>query len=153
MFMHNQIRRAKRMRRIELTCVACLVLQWFFLHCRINGTIVAEKSLCNVKWAFWFSLHSFSETFLILTIIRRDVAVNAHRANVFLWTSHYSCQILMKLKFYRKFAKSSGIRFNENPSSVSHIVSCGQTDRQTVMTNLQVAFRNFTKEHENFKLC
>jgi hypothetical protein len=44
--------------------------------------------------------------------------------------------------FYEKY---SNIRFNENASSVSRVVPCGQTAGLTDMTKLIVAFRNFAK--------
>ena len=37
----------------------------------------------------------------------------------------------------------SSLRVNENPSSGNRVVPCGQTDGQTDMTTLIVAFRNF----------
>jgi len=44
----------------------------------------------------------------------------------------YSCQILMKLEFYRQIIeKYSIIKFHENPSSGSPIVPLGRTDGQT----------------------
>jgi len=50
----------------------------------------------------------------------------------------------MKLEFPRQiFQKYSNFKFHENPSSGSRVVSCGQTDGQTDMTKLIVAFRNF----------
>jgi hypothetical protein len=50
----------------------------------------------------------------------------------------------MKFEFYRQvFEKSSNIKFNENSSSGNRVVPCGLTDRQTYMTKLIVAFRNF----------
>ena len=53
----------------------------------------------------------------------------------------YSCRILMKLEFSREiFEKYSSIKFYKNPSSCSM-----RTDGQTDMTNLTVAFRNFSK--------
>ena len=49
----------------------------------------------------------------------------------------------MKLEFSRQiFEKSSDIKFDENPSSGSRVVPCGQTDGRTDMTKLIVAFRN-----------
>ena len=38
--------------------------------------------------------------------------------------------------------KNSSIKFGENPSTGSRVVSWGQTDRQTDMTKLRVTFRN-----------
>ena len=53
----------------------------------------------------------------------------------------------MKVEFYLQIVnKVSNIRFHENPSSGSRVVPCGQTDRQTDMTKLVVAFRNFANQ-------
>jgi hypothetical protein len=50
----------------------------------------------------------------------------------------------MKLEFSRQiFEKQSYIQSNENTSSGSRVVSCAQTNRQTDMMKLIVAFRNF----------
>jgi len=40
--------------------------------------------------------------------------------------------------------KTKNIRFHENPSSEGRVFPCWQTDRQTDMTTLIVAFRNST---------
>jgi len=45
--------------------------------------------------------------------------------------------------------KPSYVKFHENPSIESLDVECGQTDRQTYMTNLVVAFRKFANAPEN----
>jgi hypothetical protein len=51
------------------------------------------------------------------------------------------------------FEKSPNIKFQENPSSGSRVVPCGQTDgrtdRWTDMTKLIVAFRNFANVPNN----
>jgi hypothetical protein len=66
------------------------------------------------------------------------------------------CQIL-KVELSRKiFEKSSNIKFNENPSSRSRVVPCGQTYKQTDMMKLIVAFRNSAKgpkDHILFRHC
>jgi hypothetical protein len=55
-----------------------------------------------------------------------------------------SCHILIKLEFSRQSVEEySNIKFHKNPSIGSQVVQCGRTDRQTDMTNLIVAFRNF----------
>ena len=52
----------------------------------------------------------------------------------------------MKLEFSRQiFGKSSNIKFNQNASSGSRLIPCGQTD----MTKLIVAFRNFANAPES----
>jgi hypothetical protein len=50
----------------------------------------------------------------------------------------------MKLEFSREiFEKLSSMKFHENRSSVSDVVPCGGTDRQTDVTKVTVTFRNF----------
>jgi hypothetical protein len=50
----------------------------------------------------------------------------------------------MKLELSRHiFENYSNIKFHENPTNGSGVVPCGRTDRQTDMTKLIVAFRNF----------
>jgi len=49
-----------------------------------------------------------------------------------MYSSGYSCPILMQLEFSGQiFEKSSNIKFHENPSSGSKDVPCGQTDGPT----------------------
>ena len=59
----------------------------------------------------------------------------------------------MKLEFSQQiFKKYSNIKFYGNPCSGSRVVSMrtnGQTDRQTDMTKLAVAFINFLKAPKN----
>jgi hypothetical protein len=67
---------------------------------------------------------------------------------------HNSWQILMKPEYSGQICeKYSNIKFHENSSSGSWVVSCGrtdrQTDRQTDMTKLIVAFRNFANPSKN----
>jgi hypothetical protein len=48
-----------------------------------------------------------------------------------MYSTSYSCPILMKLEFSRQiFEKSSNIKFHENPSSESRVVPFRQTDRR-----------------------
>ena len=49
------------------------------------------------------------------------------------------------------FDKYSSIKFYTNPSSGSRIVAYGQTDRETDMSTLIVAFRNFAKAPKKLK--
>ena len=60
-----------------------------------------------------------------------------------MWSTRYSCQILIKLEFPRQiFEKYSNIKWHENLSSGSRVVPCGWTE----MTKPIVAFRNFVNE-------
>jgi len=76
----------------------------------------------------------------------------------FMWSTRYSCPILMKLEFSGQFfEKHSSITFRENPSGGSRGVPCGQTDGKkegrTDMTKLIVAFRNVANAPKNGSLC
>jgi hypothetical protein len=94
---------------------------------------------------FDFLYKILSEKFLILRKIQRDIILNVH-ISVFMWTTLCSCQILSKLEFFKHiFEIYLHIKFPENLSSVSWVVPCGQTERQTDMTKLKVAFRIMTQ--------
>ena len=65
-----------------------------------------------------------------------------------MYSIRYSCYILMKLELSRQiFEKYPNIKFHENPFDGSRVVPCGQTGKQTDMTELIVAFRNFANPH------
>jgi hypothetical protein len=56
----------------------------------------------------------------------------------------------MKLEFSGHiFEKSSNIKFHKNPSSGSRVVPCGQTDGQTDVTKVIVAFRSCANAPKN----
>jgi hypothetical protein len=62
---------------------------------------------------------------------------------VFMWSTRYVCQILMKLEFSRQiFEKYSDIKFHENPSSGSWVTPM-RTDRRTGITKLILGYCNF----------
>ena len=53
-------------------------------------------------------------------------------AHIFMWSTHYSCQISIKFELFRRvLEKSSNIKFHENPSSRSRVVPSGRMDGQT----------------------
>jgi hypothetical protein len=98
--------------------------------------------LLNVKCVFWFSLQRLSETVFILRKIQRDIIIKAY------WSARkvpvIFCRVLIKAEFSRQiFRKFSNIKFHENPSSGSRLIPWGRTDRQTDITRLTDAFRNF----------
>jgi len=64
---------------------------------------------------------------------------------VFMRSTRYSCQILMKLEFYKQiFEKHSNNKLHENLSGGSRPVPCGRTDN----LKLTVAFLNFSNAHK-----
>jgi len=139
---------AKHVGSIILSSVACLAVPYLstLSHKRHD---FREKKLLYIKCVFWVSLQFLSETFLILRGIQGDVIKNVYRS------SSKVPVILVgpypNLNFLDIFSKKySNIEFHENPSHGSRVVSCRQTDGQTDMTKIIVAFRNFTnapKDH------
>ena len=69
---------------------------------------------------------------------------------VIMYSTGYSCEILMKLEFSRQiFEKYSNIKFHENPSRGSRVVPCRRTDGQTWRI---VAFRSFSKAPKHWAI-
>jgi len=63
-----------------------------------------------------------------------------------MYSTGYSCQILMKLEFSREiFEKYSNIKLHENSSKGSRVVPDGHKD----MTKLMASFYNFAKASES----
>jgi hypothetical protein len=66
------------------------------------------------------------------------------RVLVFMWSTCYSCQILMALNVLDRFSKNThSIKFHENPSRGSRVVPCRRMDVQADMTKLTAAVSNF----------
>jgi len=64
-----------------------------------------------------------------------------------MYSTRYSCQILMKLEFSQQIFRKY-IKFHENPTSVSRVVPWGRAD----ITQLMVAFQNFAYTTKNVKI-
>jgi len=92
-----------------------------------------REKIMNMKRVFWFPLHLFSETFLILRT-ERDVIKNLY------WSS-----VLMKLPFSRYILKKYlNTKFHEKPSFSM------RTDERTGVTKLIAAFRNVAEPPTNY---
>ena len=64
----------------------------------------------------------------------------------FMQSKNYSSWVPIKLEFSRQiFEKYPNAKCNENPTSESRVVPCGQRDGRTDMTKLIVTFRKFYK--------
>jgi hypothetical protein len=116
-------------------------LKHVFPHYLINGTIFIKKFFERVCFDFLYNLclkhFSFQEVF---REILSHMYVSLHVKTC------YSCEILMKLEcFLQILEKFLNIKFHENPSWESRVVSCGQTD----MRNLLVAFHKFANAFKN----
>ena len=128
-----------------LSSVACPVLQYFssLSHKRhdFRRQIIEYKTCCN------FSLQILSETFLILRRSERDMKTCKL---AFMYSTCYSCQILMNLEFSRQgFEKLLNVKFHADPLSGSRVVPFGRTDVTSDMTKLIVALRNFANASKN----
>jgi hypothetical protein len=72
------------------------------------------------------------------------------RMLVFMYSTLYSCQFVMKLEFQRQiFVKYSNIKFDDNPSIGSRVLPCGWTEGQTDKTELIAPFRNLAISPKN----
>jgi len=110
-----------------------------FPHYLINSTSLWEK-LSNEKCVLNSSA-TFSETFLNLRRIQRDIIINVHRT---VWSTVILVRILMKREFTGHIStKFSNIKFYENLCIGNRVVPCGRTDGQIDLTMLIAAFRNF----------
>jgi hypothetical protein len=131
------IKHAKRMRHI-FVCGVCLC--HIFPHYIINCKILNKK---NIKHKSMFDfLYLFSETFLILIRIQRDITNNVHR---------YSCHMLVildmfqsNMDFLESFKKNRQISqkfFQSEPRCFT------RTDNRADMMKLTVAGCNFAKAY------
>jgi len=92
----------------------------------LNGTIFEKKKVIEHKMYVLIFSTVLPETFLI----RRNERDDKKCILIFMLSTRYSCQILMKIQFSRQiFQKCKNIKFHENPSSGSRVVACGRTDR------------------------
>jgi hypothetical protein len=115
---------------------ACAVLYWQLWPVRLyrnfliiskNGTIFRKK---GIKHMFWFFLTSF--VWNISHSKNNSVRYYYKCLLVFIQSTRYSCQWLMKLEFSRQFfKKSSNVKFHENPSSGNWAFLSGKTDGRT----------------------
>ena len=114
--------------------VACLALPYFstLSHERHNfQKKVSEYGMCILTFT----------TNFVWTISHSNKNWDIINVHVFMYNTHYSCQILMKHEFSQHiFKKYSYIKFYENPSNGNRTFPCRQTDGQTDMTKLRVAF-------------
>jgi len=114
----------------------------------INGTIF-WKTLLNLHTiCVLIFCTNLSKLFLILSRNERD---DQNCMLVFMQSTRYSCRVLTNLPFLDVFSK------NTQKSNITKICQwepepscpCGQTDGQTDMTKLIVAFCNFANAPEN----
>jgi len=109
---------ALRMRHIVICGLPCKTK--FCPHYVKKGTILEKKMFLNIKSVFWFFPLFLSATFLILKRMSEKLSQNC--TLVFIWSTRYSCQVLIKLAIFRQIFENSHIKFHENPSGESRVV-------------------------------
>ena len=117
------IQHTKRMRRILLRWVACLVVPYF-------STVPHKRQDFREKiWKVYFDFHySFFRN--IYHSKKKPSRYYRYFTYVFMLSVRHSCQILVKVEFFQHiFENYSNIKFHENPSSGRHTVSCRRADR------------------------
>ena len=91
----------------------------------------------------------FSTTFVrnISHSMKNWARYDQRRILVFMWSTRYSCQILMKLEFSRQIFENTQIlnfmKYRPVAAELFH------ADRRTDMMKLTVAFRSFAKAPKN----
>jgi hypothetical protein len=149
------IQHAKRMRCRVLSSAACQALPYFstLYHKRYDfRKKVTKRKMCVLIFStafVWNISHS-----------KKNSARYYHKCTqLFMWTTRYYSQILMKLEFSRQIFESTQISSNFmqilpgqwEPSSFR-----GRMDRQTDVGKLIVIFRNFAKSAKScfgHKIC
>jgi len=145
------IQQAKRMRRI-IYILQPVRLYHMFSTLTHKRNDFREK-LLNKEFTFWFSLQFSSKTFLILRKIQRDIITEIHRS------SRKVVATLVRFNetwnFSTDFRKISKYQISRNPSTLSQVVTYGQTDlrtdERTDVTKLVVVFRKSANAPK--KLC
>ena len=121
-------------------------LYHIFPHYLKHARFSKKKKCAEHKMCVWLSLQLLSEVFIILKIIQRDTIMNVRR-----WSRKVPVillRFLWILTFSRGFRNT--LNFQISWKSVQREPSCSvRADRRTGMTNVRVAFRNFTQSPEN----
>ena len=137
-----------------------------FLHHLINGTTV-DKKLLNIKYLFWFSVQSLSETFRILRTAESDKIKNLYWSSCivavklvrFSWNLDFLDRFSWNLDFLDRFSWNLDFldRFSIN-TQISNIMKicpiiaeffcedrrmAGRKGGQTYMMKPTAAIRNF----------
>jgi hypothetical protein len=118
---------AKRIRFIVSLCVASLAAPYFYSLRHKRRNFRKRKKLLNIKRVIWFSLQLFTETFLILRRIQRDITINIYRP---------LCKVsVIIIIFYSSLNFLDRFRKNFEVSNVMKICRVGASlfhaDRQT----------------------
>ena len=138
------IQYAVRMRRVILSSVASLALQYFstLSHKRYDfrKKKVTEHKVCVYIFSRSFVWNiSHSKNNCDRYEKKNNIGLHLKYPSL---TSDFNEAWIFPIEF-RKL--SDNFRFHENPSSASQAVPCGRADGRTGIMNRIVAFRNFAK--------
>ena len=127
-----------------LSSVACPTLRFSTLFHKWQD--LKKKVIKHKIWVY-----SFSTTFICNTFHSKKNWARCDRKCllVFLYSTLYSCSVLMKLEFSQLIFKKYSNKFHENPSSGSQVVPCRRTD----MMKQIVTFRNSVNVPKNKVKC
>jgi hypothetical protein len=122
----------------------------FFPHYLINCTTFRRKKKgTEHKMCVLIFSSTLSKPFLVIRITWRDSTINRHALK---WSTRYYCQILIKFEFPGQiFERKTQSNFTKTRPVGGRVIQCGQTDRQTGMTELIAAFRNFANVSKNYR--
>ena len=107
-------------------CLRTLWLHHIFWLYLINGTIFRKKVAVHKMCALISLLQLLFQTFLILTKEQPDTVINVKTSSCKVTVTFVGCN--KTWIFWTDFRKSRNIKFHQNPSSGSRVVSC---DRRT----------------------
>ena len=124
-------------------------LQYFFHNIAKTARFSKKKKLLNIKCVFLFSLHLLFQTFNTLGKFVRNTIMNLH------WS--LSKVPVMRVRFYlnmnflNRFSKNIHVPnfMKIRPVGAELFHADGQAHRQTYMTKLIIAFRNFVNAPKN----
>ena len=111
-------------------CCHCrLSLRYIFRHYLTNGTMFRKKKLFEIKCVFDFSAGFIWN----ISHPKKNSPRNCHKCeNVFIWSTLYSRQIIMKLEFSREiFEKKSSNFITIRPVRAELFHAYRQTDGST----------------------
>ena len=145
-----RIQHPTRMRHIVTSIVASRSSTSEFSTLSHKRCSFREKTLLNKMYVF-----IFSTTFIWnISHSKRNLTRYCQKCrNFFIWSTRYSCQILMKLKFsWQSFEKKAQIwrLIKIRAVGAELYLIDRRTDEQTDMRRLIITFRNFANAPKKF---
>jgi len=99
---------------------------YIFSHYLLNVRF-SENRVWSITRVFWLSVRLLSETFLILGELSEISQM--HITLVFIWITHYSCQILTEVSFSRQTFKKCSNFMDIRPVGAQFSHAGRQADR------------------------